>query len=68
MRQLLVGGALINLFFAARAESYLSIIARARGVRHLIPVARALEAKDAVSNAVYRLLMIHTVTVFQVWY
>jgi hypothetical protein len=52
MSQLLVGGALINLFLAARAESYLSIIARARGVRHLIPVARALEAKDAVSNAI----------------
>jgi len=68
MRQLLVGGTLINLFFAARAEPYLSIIARARGARHLIPVARALEAKDAVSNAVYRLLIIHTVTVFQVWY
>ncbi len=68
MRQLLVGGALINLFFAARAEPYLSIIARARGIRHLIPVTCALESKDAVSNAVYRLLIIHTVTVFQVWY
>ena len=68
MRQLLVGGALINLFFAARAEPYLSIIARARGVRHLIPVTCALEAKDAVSNAIYRLLIIHTVTVFQVWH
>ena len=68
MRQLLVGGALINLFFAARAEPYLSIIARARGIRHLIPVTCALEAKDTVSNAIYRLLIIHTVTVFQVWH
>ena len=68
MRQLIIGDALINLFFEARAEPYLSIIARARGVRHLIPVTCALEAKDAVSNAIYRFLIIHTATVFQVWY
>lgn len=52
MRQLLVGGALINLFLAARAKPHLSIIAGAWRMRHLIPVARALEAEDAVSNAI----------------
>lgn len=52
MRQLLVGAALINLFLAARTKPHLGIISRARGVGHLIPVTRALEAKDAVSNAV----------------
>ena len=68
MRQLLVGGALINFFLAARAEPYLSIFASAWNMRHLVPVTRALEAKDAVSNAIQRVLIIHAVTVFQVWY
>ena len=68
MRQLLVGGALINLFFAARAEPYLIIIARARGVRHLIPVTCALESKDTVSIALQRILIIQAFTVFEVWY
>ena len=35
-------------------------------MRHLIPVTSALEAKDAVSNAIQSVLIIHVVTVFQV--
>ena len=37
-------------------------------MRHLIPVTSALEAKDAVSNTIQRVLVVHTVTVFELVY
>ena len=37
-------------------------------MRHLIPVTSALEAKDAVSNAIQSVLIIHAFTVFELVY